>query len=85
MATRQVRVCDRCDEPGAVTVIVLVDGMPRKEDLCPNCREPILKLWERMPRPTPRNTSRRLQVVPMETVKRAARATRASRKPQTGS
>jgi hypothetical protein len=85
MATRQVRVCDRCDEPGAVTVIVLVDGMPRKEDLCPACREPIASLWERMPRPTPRNTTRRLQVVPMETVKRAARATRASRKPQTGS
>jgi hypothetical protein len=81
MATKQVRVCDRCEESGAVTVIVLVDGMPRKEDLCPQCREPIVRLWEQMPRPTPRNTTRRLTKSTMEDVQRAVRARRTPRKP----
>jgi hypothetical protein len=85
MVTRRVLFCDRDGKPDAVTVLVLIDGCPRREDLCPECRKPMADLWERMPRPMPRNTTRRLQVVPMETVKRAARATRASRKPQTGS
>jgi hypothetical protein len=81
MATKQVQVCDRDGKPEAVTVLVLIDGCPRREDLCPECREPVEALWERMPRPTPRNTTRRLQVTTMEAVERARKATRASRKP----
>lgn len=80
MATKQVRICDRCGAPEAVTIVILLDGMPRKADLCPDCRDPIEDQWERMPRPTPRNTSRRLQVVSMETVQRARNATRGTRK-----
>lgn len=85
MATKQVRVCDRDDNPGAVTVMVLIDGVPRREDLCPDCREPIEQAWEQMPRPTPRKSTRRLEVVSMDDVLKAAKATRASRRPQTGS
>jgi hypothetical protein len=61
VATMQVRVCDRDENPGAVTVIILIDGVPRREDLCPDCREPIERAWEQMPRPTPRKSTRRLE------------------------
>jgi hypothetical protein len=85
MAKKQIRVCDRDGKPEAVTVLVLIDGCPRREDLCPECREPVEALWERMPRPAPRKSTRRLSVVSMDAVQEAARAARAARKPQAGS